>query len=75
MGKNKDKDCSPFAPTGKEADCSDIDRQRLLDDAKAFARAGKARGDEVEEASDESFPASDAPSFTPNTSIGPKESQ
>ena len=74
MGKNKDCDDKPFEPTGVEADCSDIDRDRLLADAKAFAKAGKRDGDEVEEASEDSFPASDPPSFTPNVSIGPKES-
>ena len=75
MSKGNEKEkAKPFAPTGKTPDCSDVDRQRLLEDARAFAKAGRKQGDEVQEASEGSFPASDPPSFTPNTSIGPKES-
>ena len=64
-----------FEPKPDEEAGSGLDEERLQADAKAFADANHKR-DEVDEASAESFPASDPPSFTSTTRLGgSKQSQ
>ena len=60
-----------FEPKPDPDESSGLDAERLAADARAFSDAN-GRRDEVEEASMESFPASDPPSFTSTTRLGGK---
>jgi hypothetical protein len=75
MESSRKKPAEPPAKKEEEQESSGLDPERLLEDARAFTRSRGKDADNVEEASEESFPASDAPSFTPNTSIGPKKTE